>query len=109
MSCKKILVCPYLASYVYGNNIMGDTIGQSCHSNDSDFFDTLRNCLHLDPNGINEFFKDFNLPIGHQPTKVKILATNHSFNFNAAEVMTKIWHEKYGLCYILDGQKYWPR
>ena len=48
---------------------MGDTIGQSCHSNDSDFFDTLRNCLRFDPNGINEFFKDFNLPIGHQPTK----------------------------------------
>ena len=69
MSCKHILVCPYLASYVYGNNIMGDTIGQSCHSNDSDFFDTLRNCLHIDPNGINEFFKDFNLPIAHRPTK----------------------------------------
>ena len=98
-----------MAFNVFGNDDMGSSIGQSCHTNDSDFFDTLKNCLKVDPNGTNEFYKDFQLPVEHRPQRIELKSSNHSFVLNAAEVMTEIWNEKLGLCYTLDGKKYWHR
>ena len=105
----QITVCPYLAFNVFGNDAMGSSIGQSCHTNDSDFFDTLKNCLKIDPNGINGFYKNFQLPVEHRPQRIELKSSNRSFVLNAAEVMTEIWNEKLGLCYTLDGHKYWHR
>ena len=108
-SPPQITICPYLAFNVFGNDDMGSSIGQSCHTNDSDFFDTLKNCLKVDPNGTNEFYKDFQLPVEHRPKRIELKSSNRSFVLNAAEVMTEIWNEKLGLCYTLDGKKYWHR